>query len=95
LSSKGGKKKERNAILADYKARAAEQLGDQTAMLGSLWDAFENEANVDRYVALRKTAIASGQWKAYYPRIIRRLTHNFSRRSYSGVFDREGSGPAG
>jgi hypothetical protein len=69
--------------LADYKARAAEQLGDQTAMLGSLWDAFNNEANVDRYVALRKTAIASGQWKAYYPRIIQRLTHNFSRGSYT------------
>ncbi|MCI0390187.1 MAG: hypothetical protein MOB07_15655 [Acidobacteria bacterium] len=83
LSGKGSKKKERNAILADYKARAAEQLGDKTAMLGSLWDAFNNEANVDRYVALRKAAIASGQWKTYYPRIIRRLTHNLSRSSYT------------
>jgi hypothetical protein len=83
LSGKGSKKKERNAILADYKARAAEQLGDKTAMLGSLWDAFNNEADVDRYVALRRAAIASGQWKAYYPRIIRRLTHNFSRGSYT------------
>ncbi len=83
LSGKSSKKRERNAILADYKARAAEQIGDKKAMLGSLWDAFNNEANVDRYVALRKAAKASGQWNAYYPRIIRRLTHNFSRRSYT------------
>jgi hypothetical protein len=83
LSGKGSKKKERNALLADYNARAAEQLGDRTKVLGSLWDAFNNEASVDRYVALRKAAIASGQWNDYYPRIIRRLTHNFSRSSYT------------
>jgi hypothetical protein len=81
LSGKGRKKKERNAVLADYKARAAEQLGDKTAMLGSLWDAFNNEADVDRYVALRQAVKAFGQWNSYYPRIIRRLTHNFSNRS--------------
>jgi hypothetical protein len=76
-------KKDRNAILADYKARAAAQLGDSSSAFSALWDAFNNEADVERYVALRKTAIAAGRWDIYYPRITQRLTHNFSRKSYS------------
>lgn len=38
---------------------------------------------MERYVALRKAAIAAGKWDVYYPRITQRLTHNLSRRSYS------------
>ncbi|MCI0391345.1 MAG: hypothetical protein MOB07_21600 [Acidobacteria bacterium] len=83
LNGKGSRKKERNAILADYKARAAAQLGDSSSALSALWDAFNNEADVERYVALRKAAIAAGKWDVYYPRIAQRLTHDFSRKSYS------------
>lgn len=83
LSDRGSRKKERNAILADYKARAAAHLGDASSALSALWDAFNNEADLERYVALRKAAIAAGKWDVYYPRITQRLTHNFSRKSYS------------
>lgn len=83
LSGKGSRKKERNAILADYKARAAAQLGDSSSAISALWDAFNNDADVERYVALRKAAMAAGKWDAYYPRITQRLTHKFSRKSYS------------
>ncbi|MGH9766590.1 MAG: hypothetical protein ACREAB_04075 [Blastocatellia bacterium] len=83
LSGKGSRKKERNALLADYKARAAGQLGDPSSALAALWEAFKNEADVERYVALRKAAMAAGEWDAYYPRVIERLTHDFSRKSYS------------
>jgi len=77
LSSKASKKKERNAILADYKAQAAQQLGDPAA-LSALWDAFNSESDVERYVALRKAAQAQEQWGEYYPRLIQRLTHDVS-----------------
>jgi len=83
LSGKGSGKKERNALLADYKARAAGRLGDPSSALSALWDAFRNEADVERYVALRKAAMAAGEWEAYYPRVIERLTHDFSSKSYS------------
>src|SRR5262249_55979542 len=35
LSGKGSRKKERNAILADYKARAAAQIGDSSSALSA------------------------------------------------------------
>jgi hypothetical protein len=81
LSSKGSQKKARNAILADHRARAAQQLGDSTAVLSALWEAFNSEANVERYVALRKGAKAQGQWSEYYPRLTQRLTHDISGSS--------------
>lgn len=81
LSSKGSQKKARNAILADHRARAAQQLGDPTAVLSALWEAFNSEANVERYVALREAAKAQGQWSEYYPRLTQRLTHDISGSS--------------
>jgi predicted XRE-type DNA-binding protein len=81
LNGKGSKNKRRNAILADYKAQAAEQLGDRAAVLSSLWDAFNSEADVERYMALRKAAKAQGRWGEYYPRLVQRLTHNVSGSS--------------
>jgi hypothetical protein len=81
LRGKASKRQGRTALLADYKARAAEQLGDPATRLAALWDAFESEANVERYVALRQAAKAQGQWQDYYPRLIERLTHNLSGNS--------------
>ena len=81
LSSKASQKKARNAILADYRARAAQQLGDPAAVLSALWEAFNSEANVERYVALRKAAKAQGQWSEYYPYLTQRLTHDISGSS--------------
>lgn len=81
LSNKASKNKERNAILADHKAQAAQQLGDPAAVLSALWDAFSNEPDVERYVALWKAAKAQGLWDEYYPRLIQRLMHDVSESS--------------
>jgi hypothetical protein len=81
LRSKASKKKERHAILADYKARAAQRLGDPAAGLSAIWEAFSNQPNGERYVALWKAARAQGQWSEYYPRLLQRLTHNISGSS--------------
>jgi hypothetical protein len=83
LKGKGSRKQERHAILADYKARAAGQLGDPSSALAALWDAFKSEADLERYAALREAALAAGEWDAYYPRVVERLTHDFPRKSYS------------
>jgi hypothetical protein len=77
LSSRASKKKSRNAILGDYKAQAAQELGDPAA-LSALWEAFDNETSLERYLSLRKAAKTQGQWDKYYPRLIQRLTHNIS-----------------
>jgi hypothetical protein len=81
LRGQANKRQGRNALLADYKARAAERLGDPAVRLAALWEAFESEANVERYVALRQAAKAQGQWVDYCPRIVERLTHNLSGNS--------------
>lgn len=78
LNSKASKKKERNAILADYKAQAAERLGDSATELSALWEALNNKPDVERYVALRNAAKAQEKWDEYYPRLVQRLTHDLS-----------------
>ena len=81
LSGKKSQKKERHALLADYKTRAAQQLGDPEIALSACWDAFNTQATVERYVALRQVARAQGKWDEYYPRLIQRLTHDISGNS--------------
>ncbi len=78
LSCKKSQKKEHYALLADYKTRAAQHLGDPDIALSACWDAFNTQATVERYVTLRQEAKAQGKWNEYYPRILQRLTHDIS-----------------
>lgn len=81
LNCKQSQKKQRQAILADYKTRAAQHLGDPGMALAACWDAFNTEATAERYVALRQAAKAQGEWDEYYTRLIERLTHDISGSS--------------
>ena len=76
LVGESSKKRERNAILADYKARSAEQLGKPQSV-SALWEAFEHAPSAQRYVNLRQKAIGK-KWQEYYPKIVQRLTHDLS-----------------
>ncbi len=81
LNLKDSKNTARHALLADYKTRAAQHLGNPEMALSACWDAFETQATVERYVELRRTAKAQGKWDEYYPRLIQRLTHDISGNS--------------
>lgn len=72
LAREGGLHVDRAAV-ADYRARAAQELGDRDAALTALWEAFEDEPTEARARALREEARAQGKWDSLYIRAIDRL----------------------